>query len=73
MDKISNQTFSNMNNSYNSMLRNNPHEEQLNITEESLVSKEEKNSAIMVRPKRPKRAKALEPSEMSDPTEQWDV
>jgi hypothetical protein len=62
MDKISNQTFSNLNNSYNYMLRNSPHDEQLNITEESLVSKEERHSTIMVRPKRPKRAKALEPS-----------
>jgi hypothetical protein len=73
MDKVSNKTFSNMDNSYNFMLRNNPHEEQLNITEESLVSKEEKHSTIMVRPKRPKRVKALVSSEMSDATEQWEV
>jgi hypothetical protein len=55
------------------MLRNNPQEEQLNLTEESLVSKEEKHSTIMVRPKRPKRVKALVSSEMSDATEQWEV
>lgn len=73
MDKVSNKTFSNMDNSYNFMLRNNPQEEQLNITEESLVSKEEKHSTIMVRPKRPKRVKALVSSEMSDATEQWEV
>lgn len=73
IDKMSNKTYTNVNNSYNFMLKNNQHVDQVNITEESLVSKEERNSAIMVRPKRPKRAKALESSEMSDDTNQWEV